>query len=254
MVFHLSTGDNFTMYPIILYYLSLYKNIYIFCLYRNKNVVTQLYQNYKNIHIIIINETYNSCIVPCEIIEETKNKLEEYDLFLTGFNDPIWNFEGTTFWRAFYSSFKLPYEIRYNYTNFYRNTEREIQLYNNVINNYGKEYIFVHDHQSINYQHYDIRQNVIIKHNLPIFHPNINYYFNDTEHDYYNLWNNSFSTDNILDYCTLIENATEIHINDSVFSCICPYLNLDKINNKYIYTNINIRDYHTSYNSWNIIY
>jgi hypothetical protein len=117
-------------------------------------------------------------------------------------------------------------------------------------------YIFTHDHRHVNYNHFNIRKNVIINqnNNHMIFHPNINYY--NTEHEYYNLWDMILLSDNILDYCKIIENATEIHITDSVFCCICPYLDLSNVKIKCVYTdsNYDLINYHESFSDWHVIY
>ena len=51
----------------------------------------------------------------------------------------------------------------------------------------------------------------------------------------------------------IIENATEIHITDSAFSCLCPYLDLSKVIKKVIYTGYDCVNYHNSFKDWIII-
>ena len=50
--------------------------------------------------------------------------------------------------------------------------------------------------------------------NIPIFHPNFNYYKDYPDHPFYSFWNIEFMTDNILDYGLIMENSKEIHVND----------------------------------------
>jgi hypothetical protein len=252
IIFHLGTGDNFTMYALVMYYQKIYENVYIFCLYRNRFTVKQLYEKFDNIHVIILDPGYNVFRVPDEIISTYKNKINDCDLILTGISNPYWPPKNQPFWRAFYTDINIPYEIRYQYNDISRNNNHEIKLYNDVIGRYGSNYIFVHDHRSANYKHYDPRKNVEIDKNgeLPIFHPNFNYYEDNINHKFYDLWDNKLLSDNLLDYCLLIENAKEIHITDSSFSCLCPYLNLDKIKIKCIYTNLDMVDYHKNFKNW----
>ena len=49
LIGHIHTGDMLTYYPILCHISKLYKKIYIFCLYRNKELTLQLYKNFLNI-------------------------------------------------------------------------------------------------------------------------------------------------------------------------------------------------------------
>jgi hypothetical protein len=100
-----------------------------------------------------------------------------------------------------------------------------------------------------------MRPNVHVESDLPVFHPNINYYSdakNETKY-HHDLWSSEFMSDNLLDYCTLIENATEIHVSDSAFSCLMPFLDLKNVKRKCIYTNYSITYYHAEFKNWEII-
>ena len=258
---HIFTGDNLVMYAAVRNFQKIYENVYIYCLFRNRLLVTQLYKNYNNIHIIILNEDYTWFLPPENSVNELKNSIVDYDLILTGHND-ISKFNSDSdcvnyFWRVFYKQINLPYEIVYDYMDINRNNKDEENLYRKLIEKYGEKYIFVHDHRNVKYQHHNIRKNIDLDTNMdiPIFHPNFNYYSNYPDHKYYHLWDESlFLSDNLLDYCLILENAQEIHINDSCFSCLCPYLNLNKVTKKSITTNItHIVDYHYSYEDWNVI-
>ena len=146
----------------------------------------------------------------------------------------------------------MRYERRYSIIN--RNYERENDLYDKVVKKYGYKYIFVHDHRYLDTTFRTCRPNVIAPDvNIPIFHPNCNYYQAiDNKNKFANLWYN-FISNNLLDYCMVIEKAYAIHISDSSFSCICPYLNLSHIKDKTIYSNLDVIDYHSSFNEWNIV-
>ena len=62
-LFHLNTGDNFTMYGAVRHLQQIYENVLIFCLYRNRHTIKQLYEKFNNIHIHVIqNKNYISYI------------------------------------------------------------------------------------------------------------------------------------------------------------------------------------------------
>jgi len=144
--------------------------------------------------------------------------------------------------------------MRYDYEDINRNKERELNLYNLVVSKYGEKYIFLHDHRNIKYQHISVRKNVHVDSELPVFHPNINYYSDSENNCNYHLWSSDFSSDNLLDYCTLIENATEIHIADSAFSCLMPFLDLKNVKKKCIHTSlVDVTSYHDDYINWEIV-
>ena len=254
-LFHLSTGDNFTMYAAVRHFQKIYKDVFIFCLHRNRHTVTQLYQPYKNVNILIlVNETYNEFLAPTKLIKQIKSKINNYDLFVSGTYEPKFNeIAGAEFWEKFYNQLKLPYILRYDYQDINRNKKIELNLYNLVVRKYGKKYIFLHDHRNIKYKHYCIRRNVHVDSELPVFHPNINYYSDSKNNCHYDLWSSVLMSDNLLDYCTLIENATEIHISDSAFSCLIPFLDLKNVKKKCIHTSYDIIGYHDEYKNWVIV-
>ena len=252
-LFHLSTGDNFTMYAAVRHFQKIYKDVFIFCLHRNRYTVTQLYQPYDNVRISIIDEPYNHWLVPNKLIERFKKNVPNFDLFVSGFHDPNFN-QTPCFWKAFYDQLHLPYRMRYDYEDINRNKERELNLYNSIVSKYGEKYIFLHDHRNIEYKHYAERANVYVESDVPVFHPNFNYYSGLETNCHYHLWSSEFSSDNLLDYCTLIENATEIHISDSAFSCLMPFLDLKNVKKKCIHTSLDVIEYHDKFkNNWEIV-
>jgi alpha(1,3/1,4) fucosyltransferase len=259
--FHLSTGDNFTMYASVCHYAKLYKKVIVYALFRNRYTVTQLYEKINNIKVVIIKDQhYNDCIVPEIYIKKcydyycNRNGIIGIDIIKCGSNVP--DFSGYYFWKVFYKQIGLDYNIRYenDYRMLNRNYERETILYNKVIERYGDKYIFVHDHRFLDKLFRNSRHTVILPDiDIPIFHPNCNYYeVADKNNKFINLWYN-FISDNLLDYCMIIEKAYAIHINDSSFSCICPYLNLSHIQDKTMYTTLDVIDYDNSFNEWTII-
>ena len=260
--FHISTGDNFTMYASVCHFAQKYKNLTIYSLYRNRHTIKQLYNKLSNVKVIVIQEQdYNSHLVPDDYINKSyeyyKHKnynTKNIDIIKCGANAP--NFSGYLFWKVFYTQIGLDYNIRYKkrYNIINRNYKREHELYDKVVKKYGYKYIFVHDHRFLDTIFHNARPNVIAPDiNIPIYHPNCNYYDAiDKNNKFANLWYN-FISDNLLDYCMVIEKAYAIYISDSSFSCICPYLNLSHIKDKTIYTNLNVIDYHSNFTKWTII-
>jgi hypothetical protein len=200
-----------------------------------------------------MDENYNCFLTPANLIEECKSKIKPHVVLATGFHAP--NFDASTeFWIRFYDQINLPYSMRYDYEDINRNKERETNLHNSIVSKYGEKYIFLHDHRHINYRHYHERSNVHVDSELPVFHPNFNYYSDLANNCHHHLWSSEFLSDNLLDYCTLIENATEIHISDSAFSCLMPFLDLKNVKKKCIYTSHDMISYHNEYtNNWEIV-
>lgn len=252
VLFHLSTGDNFTMYAMILYLTTIYENVYIFCLHRNYETITQLYELHPKIHICKCDSNHNYCNVPIDTLKYYCSTITDYEIIKTGCHNSKWE-HNDNFWKGFYSVVNIDYNLRYVYTSINRHYYKEDILFNKIKNIYGEKYIFVHDHRNYDYKHNSIRPNVIVNSETPIFHPNYNYYNDDTTNSFYNYWNNSLYLNNLLDYCSVIENAEEIHISDSSFSCLCPYLDLSKVKRKCIYTTLNVIDYHESFKNWTIL-
>jgi len=251
------------------YYSEIYTNVYIFCLERNEQFIKQLYYN-KNIIIIVIPQIeHENCqlfyATPLNYINKYIKNLVDYDIIKSGnsFSDDgkiinEWEYMSVygEFWKKFYHQVNLPYEIRYKYTNINRDYEREENLYNNIINIYGSKFIFFQDHRSFNYNHKGrsiILNRNILDDDIPIFHPNINFYENDKQHKFYNLWNENLFSNNLLDYCALLEKSEKIIIIDSSFSCLCCYLNLVNVKEKIVYSNLDLIDYHKNFKDWKII-
>ena len=253
LLFHLSTGDNFTMYAMVIYYSIIYKYVNIFCLHRNINTIKQMYDKNNNIIIHLIeNKNYNGCIVSKNDIDKLKNKLINFDIISTGMHNNNFDYS-QIFWRCFYKQVNLDYDIRYIYNNINRNYKKEKKFYNKIINKYGNKYIFLNDHRHLFYKHIAIRPNIKITHEFPIFHSNINYYNGNKNDKYFYFWKKKYLKNNLFDYCMIIENATEIHITDSAFSCLCPYLDLSKVEKKCIYTKYDYVNYHNSFKDWIIL-
>ena len=258
---HLSLGDLFIINSIIRYYTLIYNNVYFLCKKKNIKSINKIFSDNNSIIPICIDIIED--IIPNNhfIYEKYKN----YDIIKLGLHNNNWYVLKSdiivgdlpySFFKTFYKQLDLNYDIRYKYEKINRNYDSEIFFFNKVMKNYGK-YIFIHDN-SINLQDNNSNnklsiKNIKIENNmLSIFHPNMNYY--DEQSKFYNLWLNIIS-DNILDYCKIIENSEEIHVIFSSFLNLCMYLDLSNVKKKYIYTNIiNIKDLHQNMKDWIIVY
>ncbi len=257
---HMGTGDMFTHHELFKKCTELYEKVHIFSLYRNRFMMEQMFEKEDKIVVHIIDNDFNSGQITDEIVDRYIEDRSIYDIIRLGFvnsDKKRLNFRKYRkyFWMIFYEDAGYRYWLRYNekYNKLNRNLEREKELYDEVVKKYGEKYIFIHDHRNKFYKHYALRDNIIINSKIPIFHPNINYYENDLENKYYNMWDDIFYRENILDYGMIIENAQEIYLTDSSFSCMVPYLNLDKVKKKRIYSIFNYKKYHKCFNNWDTI-
>lgn len=270
ILYHLFAGDYLTMYACVKEYAEKYKNIYIFSLKRCEKFVKQLYANNSNIIITVLPENYEKdnklyYNVPIEDLNKyLPIKKNEYDLIKTGNSfredgkiDPKWfklSYLGE-FWKKFYHQAGLDYSIRYKYMKINRDHEREMQLYNKVVERYGEKYVFIHDHGHIAYDHKGRKSYLnrnIINNDIPLFHPNINFYKDKPGHKFNKLWSEDFISDNLLDYCTIIERSDRINIIDSVFICLAPYLDLSGVKEKKVKSRLDLKDYDKRLSNWNI--
>jgi hypothetical protein len=255
--YHMGAGDGFTMYAAVMHYQKIYDEVNIFCLHRYRHTFAQLYEPFTNVKVNIVNDVvYPHINLMINLIQNYRpphSYLKPFDLFLCGNFHSLFN-GSDRFWEGFYNHLQLPYKIRYDHMQINRNKEREMKLYNEVVSKFGEKYIFLHDHRNHDTnEHFHVRPNICVESELPVFHPNFNYHA-EPQDKYHHLWTPDLISDNLLDYCTLIENATEIHIRDSAFSCLAPFLDLKNIKKRCVYTTYDIAHYHNSYaNNWNII-
>jgi hypothetical protein len=261
IVAHLSVGDLLIVNSIIRYYTTIYNNVYFICKKNNIKSMINIFSDNK--HIIPISIDINEDIIPFNHI--IYDKFNDYDIIKLGMHNNNWNILKFNFmidnlpylfFKTFYQQLDFDYNMRYKFEKINRNYKNEITFFNNVMKKYDK-YIFIHDIRNNNNEYKNYEKFVIDSLNfydkiIPIFHPNINYYNNTSL--FYDYWQNIIS-DNILDYCHIIENAEEIHLVFSSFLNLCVFLDLSKVKKKYIYTNIiNIKELHKNLNDWEIIY
>jgi hypothetical protein len=246
IISHLNCGDLLTINGLIRYYSNIFNIVYVLCKKIHSKTFNQVFLDNKFIIPIFID--LKDDIIPnnhyifdlysdCNII---KLGLLNYNWYVLKSNYFLGDLP-YSFFKTFYQQCNLDYNIRYTYEKINRNYLFEKHFFNKIMNKYNK-YIFVHDNNN----------EINIINDLPIFHPNKNYY--TIESKYYSYWNENISN-NLLDYCLIIEKSEEIHVSHSAFFALCLFLNLENVKKKYIYTKIpNIKDYHKNLKDWNIIY
>ena len=246
---HLSLNDMFIINGIVNYYSTLYNKVFLLCKKKDIESITQLY-------------IHNNIIIPiCIDIEGDILPFDHYiynvydNIIKIGNHNNNWDVLKSNFligghpylyFKTFYEQLNLNYELRYLYEKINRNYISEKYFYDKIMINYNKyynkKYKFV----------YNLKKNTIFEDDIPIFNPYENHY--NIYSRFYNLWNGIISN-NIFDYCLILENASEIHISYNEFVSLSVLLDLSKIEKKYISTNItNVKDYHKNLIDWKIIY
>jgi hypothetical protein len=117
---------------------------------------------------------------------------------------PISKAFNLNFDQAFYKAANLDFEKRFTDFKLNRDKKRELDLFNKLNLKPGK-YIFLHDDKTRNF---NINRNHIQDKSLPVVFPDHNL------------------TNNIFDFCHIIENAAELHVIDSSFKNLCENLDI----------------------------
>jgi hypothetical protein len=248
----LNLGDLFILNGAIRYYENIYENVILLCNRKHYKNILHMFNDSNIINIICSDE---------KILDNNYhiyNNYKDYDIIKFGSINDNWdslksslliNNLPLSFFITYYSQIGIDYDIRYKFEKINRNFDNENIFYEKVMNSYADKYIFAHNCENFN-DNFEINN----PNNYPIFNPNINYYdyYRDSKYDKF--WNGIIS-DNIFDYCKIIENSIEIHLTFSSFFNLCVFLDLSKVKEKYIYTKItNIKDMHQNLDSWKIIY
>lgn len=229
---HLSLNDLLIINGIVNYYTIKYNKVYLLCKKIDFETINQMF-------------SHNNLIIPISIDMEINNNVlsydsiifkeyEKIDIIKIGMHNPNWDSLKSDFiienlpylyFKTFYEQLNLDYEIRYKYEKINRNILSEKKLNN-------EKYKFVNG----------VKKNDFNEDELFIFDPCDNPVYPKI-------------SNNILDYCTILENSYEIHLSYNYFFSLCMLLDLSKVKNKYIYTSIiNIKEYHKNAVDWKIIY
>jgi len=262
---HLGVGDMLTMNGAVRKLLETYDKIIVVCKKLYYNSVLQMYSDNEHIQVYPLEKDNGTTTN----MNDNIYKMFNCDYKFVGFhNMKTYNESKEVFFKTFYIQLGFEYEDKLKYEKIVRKHDIEDKCYNKLVSAYGDKYIFMHDHRGFT-THYNPRSLVTIrenKNNLPIFHPNTNAYLNKSYlnskeyEEYKNTWTEKWGSlilDNIFDYCKIIENATEIHIRDSCFSCLCPFLDLSKVKRKVMYSDIDkatLAQYSKIYENWEFVH
>lgn len=170
-------------------------NLSLFCKPHNHNAVSFMFRDLDKLQVIKADDARARQLMPFY----SGGYIVGHEYFFR--KDPSINFD-----EAFYKQLNIPFSSRWNKFKVIRDLDREHDLFRRAINgatNYGFNYAFVHD---------DPSRNLVIdrKHISPKLKIVTPY---------------DVKTDNIFDFLTIMECATEVHCMDSSFK-----LMLDSIN------------------------
>lgn len=199
LLYHpLGLGDHIACNGLVREQCAQYDRVGLFCFPNNEPSVSFMYRDLHNLRLHIIRSHKEASWF------SFKNKFNltrtHYDMIL-----PVGSFDtesGIKYERQFYNSVGLPLEAKWNSFFVERNTEREQALAQKL--HVAGSYTFLHD---------DTRYPIDltkISTPFPVLRPDKNF------------------TNNIFDYCGILEHAKEIHVIDSSFmfliDCL-PYTN-----------------------------
>jgi hypothetical protein len=202
---HLGLGDHFMCHGIVREHCKKYQKVGLFCLPQYAPSISFMYRDIKN--LIIINANDSEAL---EFIKknDTLSEIEKYDeVKIIGFQFLNKN-SNIPLEMQFYQLAGIPFNKKWESFFIERDKERE----NALIKKMGiqSDYAFVHE---------DVSRNFVI--NKDLIDKNCTL-----------ITANKSLTDNTIDYCTLIENAKEIHVIDSSFMFLVEFLQYDNPNQK----------------------
>lgn len=204
---HLGLGDHIICNGLVRSLIKTEEQYTMFVKEHNLTSVKFMYRDLENLDFITCDDEFARNFI-------IQNKLTNKNLIIAGFNQhPL----SKSFDESFYLQNNLPFSDRWDKFSVQRDKKRENNLfeYFNLKNN---EYIFIHDDIS---RKYIIDESNFNKNNLKIIRPI------------------KGLTDNIFDYCKIIEGSYESHFIDSSFRLMCDSLQLKTEN---IYYHINMKD------------
>ena len=197
---HLHLGDNIVCNGLIRNLIKDYDQINLFIKQSKAPSVMWMYRDLKNIKYLMVQKEPQA--------EEWIKLNNPQKLLKIGyeFRDNNINFD-----QAFYKQYNIDFEKRW--TDFYldRDMEREKSFFKRFNVKEG-EYIFFHEDNGNNYKGKFIINRKLVPQNVPTIYAKENY------------------TNNIFDYCYIIEHAKEIHVVESSFLFLADTLNItDKL-------------------------
>lgn len=217
---HLGLGDHLMCHGIVREYCKKYERVAIFSYPHNYASVSFMYRDLKNITIIKGDDVFAKKFISDNVSKLGRDKYDQVKLL--GFQYLDRNL-GIPLEKQFYQIAGV--DLAKKWDNFFieRDLERERALFKQAA--LSGEYVFLHEDIARNYK---IDRKKLIK-KYGIFTP------------YKKL------TENIFDYCTIIEKAKEIHVIDSSFMFLVDSLKYDNPEQK-----LYIHRYSRENNEWQL--
>src|SRR3989344_7490290 len=217
---HLGLGDHFMCHGIVREYCKKYEKVGIFCYAHNYPTVSFMYRDLPNLTIIQGDDAAAKEFIGQNASRSGKSKYDEVKII--GFQNLNRN-DGIPLEWQFYQIAGVPIEKKWDSFFIKRDFKKEQALFKKVAPK--GDYVFIHD---------DIPRKYVIKKEL--INKNYTMFTPGKE-----------STNNIIDYCTIIEKAKEIHVIDSSFMFLIDCLPYSNPNQK-----LYIHRYARDNNEWQL--
>jgi hypothetical protein len=193
---HLGLGDHIICNGLIRKLINPNEKYIMFVKSHNLHSVKFMYRDLSNLSFIEGDDSFAINFI-------NKNKISEPNLIKIGF----WRHPNSkSFDESFYMQKNVSFDCRWDDFFITRDFDTEELLYKKF-DIKKNEYIFIHDDTNRNYI---IDEKYIINKNLKLVRPILGL------------------TNNIFDYCKIIENSIEAHFIDSSFKLMCDSLSLKK--------------------------
>ncbi len=201
---HLGLGDHFMCHGIVREYCKKYSQVTIFCYPHNYSTVSFMYRDIPNITIIKGNDSFAKEFINQNTSQSGASKYNEVKIL--GFQN-LDRSTGVPLEWQFYQLAGVPFDKKWSSFFIDRDLKKEQEIFEKITPK--TDYAFIHDDAE---RGYGIKRNLVNK-------------------NYVQITPDRSITENIIDYCTVIENAKEIHVIDSSFmfliDCL-PYNNPDQ--------------------------
>jgi hypothetical protein len=202
---HLGLGDHIICNGLVRSLISPEEKYLMFVKPHNLTSIKFMYRDIPNLDFIIGDDDFVQNFIKQKLIPQE-------ELIIAGFyRHP----NAKSFDESFYLQNNLHFKSRWDDFFVQRDIKKENDLFD-YFNIKNDKYIFIHDDESRNYV---IDESIFNKYNLKIIRPI------------------KGVTDNIFDYCKIIQNSVESHFIDSSFRLMCDSLNL-KTNHIYYHINM----------------
>jgi hypothetical protein len=195
---HLGLGDHIICNGLVRSLIRENETYTMFVKGHNKKTVEFMYRDLKNLNFMVANDYDVKRFF-------NQNNISESDKIIAGFT---WISGSKSFDESFYLQNDVPISKRWEkfYVNRDLSKEKELFYKFDVVEG---NYVFIHDDSTRNY---NINEDLIINKNLKIVRPVLGL------------------TENVFDYCYLMQNSLESHFIDSSFRLIFDSLKLRNTN------------------------